>query len=413
MTQWSPEWSVSINDGADTSDLTIADLTITSGRTDIYSQPVAGYCRFTIKNLSQSAITFDVNDTVTIKVKNSTGTLIPVFGGHISDIDIVVQTGEPVITQNVVVTALGALARLPKTLTTGVLSKAFDGDQVYAVLSALLYSSWDEVPPAETWATYNPTETWANAKNVGLGEVDRPGDYELHHRSSSVTDVYSLVAALAVSGLGYIYEDSVGRIGYADSTHRSEYLNTNGYTTIDGGTAYAAGITSSKKLGDLRNRVTITYKNNAQVSAEDAVSIATYGYQAQDILTSIEHTADATSQANFYLALRAYPQYQFKAITFPLTNSSISDSVRNSLIEVFIGQPLDIEDLPTNISGGRYQGFVEGWTFTSRFNALDLTLVLSPIAFSLQAFRWTNVPIGETWNTISPTLDWNNATIVA
>jgi hypothetical protein len=225
--------------------------------------------------------------------------------------------------------------------------------------------------------------------------------------------MYSLVSALATSGLGYIYEDSAGRIGYADSTHRSEYLSANGYVSIDGGTAYAAGITSSKRLGDIRNRVTITYKNGAQVSAEDATSVATYGFQAQNITTSIEHTADATSQANFYLALRANPQYQFKAITFPLTNSSITDVTRDALLGIFMGQPLDVEDLPTNIANGRYQGFVEGWTFTSRFNALDLTIMISPVAYSLQAFRWVNVPIGETWNTLNPTMDWNNATIVA
>jgi hypothetical protein len=413
MTQWSPDWSVSINGGADLSNLTISDLTVTSGRTDIYSQPVAGYCRFTIKNLDQSAVLFDVNDGVLIKVKDSTGTLTPIFGGDITDIDLVVSTGEPAITQNVTITALGALAKLPKTLTTGVLTKANDGDQIYSVLSALLYGSWDEVAPALQWQNYDPTTTWANAQNVGLGEIDQPGDYELAARASSVTDVYSLIAGLAVSGLGYIYEDSAGRIGYADSTHRSQYLAANGYVAIDGGTAYAPGITSSKKIGDIRNRVTVTYKNGAQVTSEDATSVATYGFQAQNIQTSIENGSDATSQANFYLTLRANPQYQFKAITFPLTNSNITDAIRDNLIKVFMGLPLDIEDLPTNISGGRYQGFVEGWTFTSRFNALDLTLVLSPIAYSLQAMKWIDVPVVETWNTLVPTLDWNNATIVA
>jgi hypothetical protein len=42
-----------------------------------------------------------------------------------------------------------------------------------------------------------------------------------------------------------------------------------------------------------------------------------------------------------------------------------------------------------------------------------VTLLLSPIAFSLQAMKWIDVPITEAWNTISPTLDWTNATIVA
>jgi hypothetical protein len=413
MTVWTPEWALQVNGAGDITDLVIADLTITSGRSDIYSQPVAGYSRFTIKNLDQSAITYDVNDSVVIKVKDSSGTYIPIFGGDITDINVVVATGEPAITQNITITALGALSKLPKTLTEGVLTKANDGDQIYSILSELLFNTWLEVPAAETWAAYNPTTTWANAENSGLGEIDRPGDYELTARSASTTDVYSLVAGLAKSGLGYIYEDSSGRIGYADSTHRSQYLAANGYAYVDGGWAYASGISTSKRLGDLRNKVTITYKNSQQETAEDATSITTYGVQAENIQTTIEKGVDAESQAEFYLAIRAYPQYQFKAITFPMANPNIPDASRDQALNIFMGLPLDIEDLPANIAGGRYQGFVEGWTWTSRFNALDLTIIVSPVAYSLQAFRWNNVPVTETWNTISPTLDWNNATIVA
>jgi hypothetical protein len=413
MTAWTPEYAVEVNGAGNITDLVIADLTITSGRSDIYSQPVAGYSRFTVKNLDQSAITFDVNDSVVIKVKNSSGTYIPIFGGDITDINVLVVTGEPAITQNVTITALGALSKLPKTLTEGVLAKANDGDQIYSILSELLFNTWLEVPAAETWAAYDATTTWANAENSGLGEIDRPGDYELTARSASTTDVYSLVANLARSGLGYIYEDSSGRIGYADSTHRSQYLAANGYAYVDGGWAYASGISTSKRLGDLRNKVTITYKNSQQETAQDLNSIGTYGIQAENIQTTIENGADALSQAEFYLDIRAYPQYQFKSITFPMANPNIPDASRDQALNIFMGLPLDIEDLPLNIAGGRYQGFVEGWTWTSRFNALDLTVIVSPVAYSLQAFRWNNVPITETWNTISPTLDWNNATIVA
>jgi hypothetical protein len=413
MTAWTPDWAVEVNGLGDITNLVIANLTISSGRSDIYSQPVAGYCRFTILNLNQSATGFDVNDSVVVKVKNSSGVYVPLFGGNITDIDITVQTGEPAITQAITVTALGALSKLPKTLTEGVLSKDEDGDQIYTILSSVLFDSWNELPAALQWVNYDATTTWENAENSGLGEIDRPGDYELTARSAETTDIYSLVASLARSGLGYIYEDSSGRIGYADSTHRSQYLADNGYVFVDGGWAYAAGIATSRRLGDLRNEVTITYKNDAQETASDPASISIYGYQAENIITSIENQSDAELQAEFYLAIRAYPQDQFKSITFPLTNSNIPDASRDQALNIFMGLPLDIEDLPLNIASGRYQGFVEGWTWTSRFNALDLTVIVSPVAFSLQAFRWNSVPINESWNTISPTLDWNNATIVA
>ena len=167
MTVWTPEYAVEVNGLGDVTDLTIADLTITSGRSDIYSQPVAGYGRFTILNLNQAATGFDVNDSVVIKVKDSTGTYVPIFGGDVTDIDVTVRTGEPAITQAITVTALGALSKLPKTLTEGVLVKANDGDQIYSILSALLFNQWNQVPAAETWAAYNATTTWANAENSG------------------------------------------------------------------------------------------------------------------------------------------------------------------------------------------------------------------------------------------------------
>jgi hypothetical protein len=225
--------------------------------------------------------------------------------------------------------------------------------------------------------------------------------------------VYSLVAALANSGLGYLYEDNQGRICYADSTHRNSELATNGYTSVSGNTALANGIKTSLKSGDIRNSVTITYKNNQTVSANDAESIGTYGFQAQSIQTTLENGADATNQANFYLGIRAFPEAQFRSITFPLGNPEIDDTDRDSLLNVFMGLPIEVTDLPANIANGRFQGFVEGWSFRASYNNLSLTLTVSPTAYSLQAAKWNDVSALETWNTLSNTLDWNEAIVVA
>jgi hypothetical protein len=413
MTAWNPVWQLSI-DGGTFQTVTLANLTITSGRTDIYQQPVAGYASVEIINTDQSALSLEINDSFALQVKDSTNTFVPIFGGYVTDIDQSVRSsGSSAIVQTFRVTALGALSKLPKVLTEGVLSKDYDGNQIYSILEPLLFNTWNEVPAATQWSTYNPTVNWANAENSGLGEIDRAGDYELTARSAETTDVYSLVAALATSGAGYLYEDSAGRIGYAKSTHRGEYQATNGYVELSGNHALSRGISTSRRIGDIRNKVTISYKNDDQETAEDLASQALYGVQAQNIITSIENAADAESQAAFYLALRAYPQSLFKSITFELTNPEIDNSDRDNLIKMFMGMPVDIENLPANMTGGRFQGFVEGWTFSAGFNKLQITLNVSPIAFSLQAFKWTNVPAGETWNTINPLLDWTNATIVA
>jgi hypothetical protein len=78
-----------------------------------------------------------------------------------------------------------------------------------------------------------------------------------------------------------------------------------------------------------------------------------------------------------------------------------------------MGEAIALTNLPLNMNSGAFQGFVEGWTFNASYNQLAITLMLSPLAYSLQAMRWNDVPITEKWNTVSPTLTWESATIVA
>jgi len=415
MTQWNPVWRV-IVDGVTYTNLTLANLNISSGRTNIYSQPVAGYCQLAILNFDQSAIPMEINDSVTIEVKDSTNTFVPIFGGTITDLAVTINSiGSQGYNQRIEITALGALSKLPKSITTGVLAKDQDGDQMYALLSTLLFAQWNAVPAATTWATYDATEQWAEALNTGLGEIDRPGDYELDARDSSSSDYYSIASLIANSGLGYLYEDPQGRISYADSTHRTEYFSTNGYVDLSANDALGAGFRTVTRSGDIRNKVTIKYKKdqNSSYTDSDMASIGIYGELGQVINTTLDQAIDAENQAEFYLALRAYPQAVFDSITYQLASPELSDSDRDALIKVFMGLPLNITDLPPNVADGEFQGFVEGWTFRAGYNTLELTLTVSPLAYSLRAFRWTTVPAVETWNTINPTLDWLNATIVA
>jgi hypothetical protein len=412
MTAFKPIWQVQIA-GTNFTNAILADLSITSGRTNIYTQPYAGYANITLINLDQSQLAFGIQESLTISVQDSNGDYVPLFGGEIVDIGITVQTASQVaLTQSVTITAVGALARLPKALTNGVLTKALDGVQIEKILREVLFATWSEVPSATTWATYEAGVTWANAGNSGVGQIDT-GNYELTARSSNRTDVYSLVSALASSGLGYLFESATGQISYADSTHRTNYLSTYGYTEISANKALARGVSIQTRAGDVRNDVTLVYKNSAEVSASDAASIATYGQLSQIFQTSLENQSDAQDQADFYLTLRAQPQANFNALTFELTNPELTNTERDALINVFMGLPISVPDLPLNMVSGQFLGFVEGWTWKAGFNQLALTLTASPISFSLQAMRWNDVPVVETWSSVAPTLDWANATIVA
>jgi len=415
MTQWAPVWRVKI-DGTDITDSVLANLSITSGRTNIYTQAQAGYCSVTLIIFGQAALPYEINDTISIEVQDTSAVYVPIFGGSVVDIAVSVsQVGSSAYTQEVTITALGALARLQKALTDGVLTQDFDGNQIETILRQVLFAQWQQVPVALQWNTYDPTTTWANAENTGLGEIDTPGNYELARRSSNRTVVYDLVSALATSGLGYLYEDASGLISYGDSTHRTTYLATYGYTDLTANQALGRGITIKTRAGDVRNDITINYGtlSASQVSDTDEASIGLYGDLAQIITTTIKHQADAEDQAAFYLTLRAYPQPIFDSITYALTNPELDNADRDALINIFMGQPIALNDLPSNMSSGVFQGFVEGWTFRASYNQLDVTLLMSPLAYSLNAMRWNDVPIVEKWNSVSPTLEWQYATIVS
>ena len=415
MTIFNPIWRVKIA-GIQYTNYVLANLSITSGRTNIYEQANAGYVSLELINLDQSNIDIEINDSVTIELQDSTATFVPIFGGTVVDLGIgIAASGVIGINQSVRITAVGALARLPKALTDGVLTQDFDGDQILTILTDLLVNSWNEVPAALTWATYDPATQWQDAENTGLGEIDTPGSYELAQRSSSTIDVYSLVSALATSGLGYLYEDAQGRISYASADHRSIYLAANGYTDVSAAQALANSLFVQTRAGDIRNEIVLKYgtNSNSEVTDSDADSILAYGKLAQIITTTVKHHNDAEDQAAFYLTLRAYPQANFNQITFELTNSEIDDADRDALINIFMGLPLRITNLPLNMASGTYLGFVEGWSWRASYNSVSVTAIISPLSFSLQAMQWEDVSAAEAWNTISGSLNWANALVVA
>ena len=414
MTLWNPVYRIRVN-GVTATSATLAGLTITSGRTDIYSQPIAGYCNLTLIETNEAAIDYEINDTVTIEVKDSTGAYVSLFGGFITDLVVNVSiSGSTALVQRINIIAVGALARLVRATYQGNLASDQDGDQIYQILATVLLNEWNEVPANITWNTYDPTVTWANAGNTGLGDIDRPGDYDLDSQNSLNDTVYNIVSQLATSGLGYLYEDASGRIAYADSTHRLDYWTTNGFIDLDGNHAFGPGLQMTKRAGEVRNRITIAYTSsgNSNHTEEDADSITLFGQLATTITTTLKNQTDATDQALFYLSLRAYPDFQLRQISFPLGSTEIDNIDRDALLEVFMGMPLRITNLPVNMVNGQFEGFVEGWTWTAGLNRLDLTLTISPFAYSIQTFQWQDVNAAETWNTLSATLVWEDATIV-
>ena len=135
MTAWMPEYRILIN-GTNATSLTLVGFTITSGRTNVNSQPQAGYANLQIINKDNAAYDWTVNTSITVEVQDSSAAWVPIFGGRVSDVTTAVRTAGAVdyVTQ-IQVVALGALSRLSKAVWTGSLVQDDDGDQIYAHLS--------------------------------------------------------------------------------------------------------------------------------------------------------------------------------------------------------------------------------------------------------------------------------------
>jgi hypothetical protein len=415
MSAFTPDWKLTVG-GVDYTDITISDVQHQAGRSDIYQQPLPSYMQVTLVALNNQTLPFDINDSFDLQVKDSAGSYVSLFGGDLTDVTVgVLQTGAAATVVQYTLLAMGSLARLTKEIFNDNISQDEDGNQIYDILSSVLLGTWNDVPAASQWSTYDATETWEDAVNLGLGEIDQPGLYTMSSQSNVTDTIYNVVSDIATSAFGYIYEDNAGNVGYADADHRQNYLLVNGYVELDARHALGAGLSTIMRSADVRNDIYINYGNNynSQVDATDAASIALYGYKAETINSRVHGATDAQDIADRYIAQRAYPIPAFQSITFPITNPEIDNADRDDLLAVFMGMPVDIQNLPTQISGGAFQGYVEGWSWSTRFNELFLTINVSPVAFSQVAMRWNTTPITEAWNTIDPSLTWEYATIVA
>jgi hypothetical protein len=410
MTLWTPDWRIKVN-GTELTSVTLSNLTITSGRQDINSPTPAGYCSLEVINTDGTNYSFTINTAVTVEIKNTTGNYVALFGGRISDLrQIVRSAGSSAIITSLRITAIGALSRLQRAIFDGNLAEGLDGAQILDLLDDLLLNNWNEVPPAETWATYNATETWADSQNIGLGDIDA-GEYTMVSRQITDSVIAPIANSIANSALGYLYEDANGLIGYADASHRQDYLVANGYTDLDASHAIASGIGVIQRQGDLANKIIMDYGNNfnSSYTAQDTTSQATFGLFAEQFSSYLKNTADVEDVADRLIQLRAYPRNTFQSITFPLQSPEIDNSDRDALLNIFMGQPVKITNLPLNILGGEFTGFVEGWTFNASVSGLSITFLATPTEFSAVAQQWAQVNAAESWNSVLNTLEWQDA----
>jgi hypothetical protein len=407
---WLPEWRVTVGDGVYT---TVTSVSYATGRLDIDRQCTAGYCRVEIINTTGAEFTINVTEPIALELKDSNDTYIPVFAGEVSDFSIGVRSPEEsgFITTGTIL-GIGALAKLTKAIYNTALAEGLDGAQIAEILGAALSLPWDQVTPTTTWATYPATVTWADAESY-IGEVDT-GFYTMSAlAASAVTKSSSLVEQIATSALGQIYESPTGFVYYDDADHRSNYLAANGFVNLDGSFATPSSIQSQTQIARIRNSLIYKYGTSyaSTYSTSDSDSIASYGLFERSQDSNIKNLADITDIATRELNLRKTPRGSLGAITFRLDNPDMPSAMLDSLIGVFFGQPVLITNLPSNLLGGQFDGFVENVALRATPTFVDITLYVSATDFSLSTTQWETVlPATLMWSGVNGTLTWTNAT---
>ena len=407
---WLPEWRVTVGDDVYT---TVTSVSFASGRLDIDRQATAGYCQVEIINTDNSPFTINVTEPITLDLKNSSGTYVTVFGGEVSDFNIGVRSPEETgyITTGKIL-GIGSLAKLTKAVYNTALSEGLDGAQIAAILGQALNLTWAEVTPTVTWDTYPADVTWATAESY-IGEVDSGFYTMIALAANASAKSQTLTDQIANSALGQMYEEKDGDVSYADADHRSNYLAANGFTNLDGSYATPSSITSTTQIARIRNSLIYRYATGygSTYSTSDADSIASYGLFERSVDSNIKNLADITDIASRELNLRKNPRGSLGAIRFRLDNPDMPSAMLDNLINVFFGEPVQINNLPSNLLGGQFDGFVENVALNATPTYVDITLYISATDFSLSTTQWETVtPASLAWTGVNGTLIWTNAT---
>jgi hypothetical protein len=407
---WLPEWRVTVGDDVYT---TVTSVSFASGRLDIDRQCTAGYCRVEIINANNAPFTINVTEPITLELKDSGGSYVTVFGGEVSDFNIGVRSPEEsgYITTGTIL-GIGSLARLTKAIFNTALVEELDGEQIADILGAALNLNWNEITPTVTWATYPATTTWDEAESY-IGSIDTGFYTMIPVAANASAKSQTLADQIANSALGQIHEEKNGDVSYDDADHRSNTLSANGYTFIDGAYATPTSITSTTQIARIRNSLIYRYATGygSTYAVSDPDSIASYGLFERSFDSNIKTLTDITDIANRELNLRRVPKGSLGAITFRLDNPDMPSAMLDSLIGVYFGQPMLISNLPSNLLGGTFDGFVENVALRATPTFVDITLYITATEFSLSTTQWDTVlPSNIIWTGVNGTLVWNNAT---
>jgi hypothetical protein len=359
----------------------LAGLTITYGRTTVWESARSGYAQIEILNLTDVNNAFEIGQSVVVTIQNSASVNKTIFTGTLIDVTSRIgDSGNVSQTTIQTITAVSVFAQMARTSIGGA---GYPVQTDTARMTAIL------------------TEA-----GVTIDVVDSPFVYTFAARAANLGDAYSIAATYSSQAFGYIYETTDNKVGFANESHRLNDVQLNGYYNIPENNILFSGVASQRTRNDIVNRVVLTYDPALTVTAEDAASVSVYGLAAAQITTEISNTADAQIITNRYVAVRAIPQNNMAAFTVMLESPNVSNATIDRLTTIYMGLPIQIQNLPLALNPSTYKGFVEGWSFQISQKQTSLTMITTDATFSLTPTRWQDVDPAQTWASLAATLPW-------
>jgi hypothetical protein len=406
---WTPEATVTIN-GIDYTGNTLEAIRVTRGRDDVFTEPRAGYAICELIDLNGSGLGIQPLQRMSISIKNSVGTTIPVFTGNVTDTaEVLFDTGFESGTVGTIVTviAVAPLARLNRRqVAAGGLPQQGDGDRIAELVEQGLAATWEET--GGTWATVaTPTTTWATFDTgLNLDLIDQPGVFTVAELDPEPGGYQPLSQGYltAISGRGIIYDTADGFIAYADSNNRRDKAAADGYLPLDDSIINAAGLTFTSTQADITNRVIVLF-DGGSVTVTDTGSLLDYGLLAFEFETNLANQTQAEGWAIDYLEDHRRPILKVSGLSIRL--DGLDDIDLDAILQLDVNSPVQVFGID------QFPGFVEGLDWAINRETATLTLNVSDAALSIGSTQWNQVDPTLEWGDVSATLQWINASEVS
>lgn len=413
MSDWLPVARLYVGGSVFDNEKILVGLSFTSGRTNVDDQAPAGYIVADLLDVGGVGMGITLNQIIKLTIEDSLGDEITLFTGKVSDSNsrlIEHSPGSSIISITKII-AVGTLARLNRaTANANGYPEQDDADRVFAIIQDALATTWLGYNSTTSWDEVDPAITWANLEDSWKGTFDTSGAYDLAALAAGETNAYGLAVEAAKDGMGQLFESGDGKLNYWQASHRYTQ-SLIGYLNLTASMILKDNLQSSSSLADLKNVVTVKLEDGTSVTTQDQESIDDHGFLFAEYQTKLADLTQASARADHILSLYRDPRSSLSSISIAMSTPNMTDLAIDGLLAIYMGTPIAIAGLPSSL-GGDFRGFIEGFTFTLTRSQLFANLIVSDFALSIATQRWIDTLSTLTWNTVSPSLTWQEATII-